>query len=46
MTGDGTAKLVSRDQILRRLRGFRISVENKHADGGRDGQTCLARPFC
>ena len=21
-----------------------MSVENKHADGGRDGQTCLARP--
>ena len=21
-----------------------MSVENKHADGGQDGQTCLARP--
>ena len=43
LTGDGTAKPVLRVQILRREQGIRLSVENKDADGGRDGRTCLAR---
>ena len=42
--GDGTAKPVSRDQILRSQRGFRLSVEIEHPDTRRDGRTCLARP--
>ena len=41
---DETGEPVSRDQILKREQGIRLSVENKHADGGRDGRTCLARP--
>ena len=44
LTGDGTAKPVSRDQILRRERGSRLTMEIKHADTRRDGQTCLAGP--
>ena len=41
---DETGEPVSRVQILRREQGIRLSVENKHADGGRDGRTYLARP--
>ena len=41
---DETGEPVSRDQILRREQGIRLNVENKHADGRRDGRTCLARP--
>ena len=44
MKQDETGEPVSRDQIIRREQGIRLSVENKHADGGRDGRTCLARP--
>ena len=44
LTGDGTAEPVSRDQFLRRERGFSLSVEIEHAAAGRDGQTCLVRP--
>ena len=41
---DETGQPVSRDQILRCGQGIRLSLENKHADGGRDRRTCLARP--
>ena len=44
MTGDRTAKPVSRDQILRRDRGSRPTVEIEHPDTRRDGQTCLGGP--
>ena len=42
--GDGMAELVSRDQILRREKEFRLVVEIEHPESGRDGRTCLARP--
>ena len=44
LTGDGTPKLVLRDQILRRERGSRLTVEIEHPDTRRDGQTCLGGP--
>ena len=37
LTPDGMAEPVSRDQILRREQGIRLSVENKHAHGGQNG---------
>ena len=50
LTRDGTAEPILRDQILRREEGqgnqnwvvlawIGLSVENKHADAGRDGRT-------
>ena len=44
LTGDGTAKPVSQDQILRLERGSRLTMEIEHADTRRDGQTILAGP--
>ena len=37
LTGDGTAKPDSRDQMLRRERGSRLTVEIEHPDTRRDG---------
>ena len=48
LTRDGTAEPILRDQILRHEEGNQncvvlarigLSVENKHADAGRDGRT-------
>ena len=44
LTGDGTAKPVSRDQFLRREQEFRLVVEIENPQTGRDGRTCLATP--
>ena len=45
LTGDGTAEPVSRDQILRRERRSRLTVENEHPDSRLDGQTCFGGPI-
>ena len=40
LTGDRTAKPVSRDQILRREQEFRLVVEIENPETGRDRRTC------